>query len=90
MVRTARGEVVDWDLMRIQTTKANNVTEKVEIAAAKNDKQARRERRAKMDMARKLLQQAEAEKTAPIVQPSVSTDDESADDNGWDDSTESE
>lgn len=54
MVKTARGEMVDWDLLKIQTAEQKNVAEPVEVvdqvAIA-----ARRLARQKMDAARKLL-----------------------------------
>lgn len=64
MIKTAQGEVIDWDLLKIQTQVNNNVAEPVDVvdqAAVA----ARRQQRARMEAARKLL--AVAQEAAPVV-----------------------
>lgn len=64
MIKTAQGDVIDWDLLKIQTQVNNNVAEPVEVvdqAAVA----ARRQQRARMEAARKLL--AVAQEAAPAV-----------------------
>ncbi len=77
-VRTARGDLIDWDLLKIQSVQNNNVAEKVEIVN-RNEQLVRREQRARMEAARKLLQQAEQQKKQATVSEAQE------DDNGWDD-----
>jgi hypothetical protein len=62
MLRTATGSLVDWDLMRINADKGNNVAQKVEITLNPQSKADRRAQRAKMDAARKLLEEAQRAK----------------------------
>ena len=60
MVKSAQGQEVDWDLLKIQTQVNNNVAEPVDVvdqAAAA----ARRQQRARMEAARKLLDKAQKE-----------------------------
>jgi hypothetical protein len=64
MIKTAQGELIDWDLLKIQTQVNNNVAEPVEVvdqAAVA----ARRQQRARMEAARNLLAVAQAE--APVA-----------------------
>jgi anaerobic ribonucleoside-triphosphate reductase len=62
MIKTAQGDVIDWDLLKIQSQVNNNVAEPVEVvdhAAIA----ARRQQRARMEAARNLLAVAQAEAT---------------------------
>ena len=92
MVRSAMGQLVDWDLLRVQTAETKNVAVPVEIVN-RAEQVARRERRARLDAARTLLAQAEIQQpvaapaapaatTKPTIAESAT---EAADDNGWDD-----
>jgi hypothetical protein len=58
IVKTALGNTVDWDLMRIQAQQQNNVAEPVELAQKTTTQADRRAQRAKMEAARKLLADA--------------------------------
>ena len=87
MIRTAAGNLVDWDLIKIQTVASNNVAPKVEIQT-QSDLRARRERRARLDAARVILKQAEQNQTSPTAMDESSDIDDSP--NGWDDEIEDE
>lgn len=72
MVRTATGSLVDWDLLRISAQSGNNVAKEVDIVSAPTQA-TRRAQRAKMDAARKLLDQMAAEVEAASTQPTTPT-----------------
>lgn len=72
MIKTAQGEMIDWDLLRIQTQVNNNVAEPVEVvdhAAIA----ARRQQRARMEAARNLLAVAQAEVADVVDTPTIET-----------------
>lgn len=83
MVRTAQGNLVDWDLIKIQAAAGNNIADKLEITTAPPDIKAQRNRRAKMEAARKML--AQAEKASEVSAPASVSEQTEDDDNGWDD-----
>jgi len=63
MVKSAQGETIDWDLLKLQSQTNNNVAEPVNVvdqAAVA----ARRQQRARMEAARKLLDKAQQEAAA--------------------------
>jgi hypothetical protein len=63
MVKSAQGELIDWDLLKIQSQVNNNVAEPVEIVDQAAIA-ARRQQRAKLDAARKMLEKAQQEAVA--------------------------
>lgn len=71
MVKSAQGEMVDWDLLKIQTQVKQNVAETVEIVD-QTAVAARRQQRARLDAAKKLLDAAQKAAPAPVA-PVAST-----------------
>lgn len=63
MIKTAQGDVIDWDLLKIQSQVNNNVAEPVEVVDQAAIA-ARRQQRARMEAARNLLAVAQAEAPA--------------------------
>jgi hypothetical protein len=57
MVKSAQGQEIDWDLLKIQTQVNKNVAEPVE-AVDQVSMATRRQQRARLDAAKKLLDQA--------------------------------
>lgn len=64
LIKTAQGNVIDWDLLKIQSQVNNNVAEPVEVVDQAAIA-ARRQQRARMEAARNLL--AVAQEAAPVV-----------------------
>jgi hypothetical protein len=67
MVKSAQGLEVDWDLLKLRSEVSNNVADVVEVvdqAAVA----ARRQQRARMDAAKKLLEKAQQEIATPAVE----------------------
>lgn len=67
MVKTAQGQVLDWDLLKLQTQANNNIADPVnivdQVALA-----AKRQQRARMEAAQKMLtaQPTNNVETAPV------------------------
>jgi len=84
MVRTARGDVVDWDLLRVQMTNAGRVAEPVDVSSKRDDQIARRQRRGRLNAAQTMLKQLEdAAKATNQPQPAVTVSEVPEVDNGW-------
>lgn len=64
LIKTAQGNMIDWDLLKIQSQVNNNVAEPVEVAD-QAAVAARRQQRARMEAARTLL--ATAQEAAPTI-----------------------
>lgn len=64
LIKTAQGNVIDWDLLKIQAQVNSNVAETVEVVD-QAALVARRQQRARMEAARSLL--ATAQEAAPAV-----------------------
>jgi hypothetical protein len=58
MLKSAQGHEVDWDLLKIQSQVNNNVAEPVDVVD-QSAVAARRQQRARMEAARKLLETAQ-------------------------------
>ncbi len=85
IVRTAAGQMLDWDLLRVQIAAANNVAEKVEVTTAPPNPVDKRKRRARLEAAQQALQQAEASRpsSTPVPVSATVSDIQELDDNGW-------
>lgn len=72
MVKSAQGQLIDWELLKLQSQANNNVAETVDVvdqAAVA----ARRQQRARLDAARKLLETAQREAAAPAAEAAPTT-----------------
>lgn len=58
MVKSAQGQLVDWDLLKLQSQVSNNVADPVEVVD-QSAVAAKRQQRARMESARKLLDKAQ-------------------------------
>lgn len=70
MVKSAQGQEIDWDLLKIQTQVNKNVAEPVE-AVDQVSMATRRQQRARLDAAKKLLDQATQQASQPSVVAAV-------------------
>jgi hypothetical protein len=68
MVKSAQGQLIDWELLKLQSQVNNNVAEPVEIVDQAAIA-ARRQQRARLDAARKLLEKAQQEVATVVVEP---------------------
>lgn len=84
IVRTARGDMVDWDLLRVQLAGTKSVTPVLEVASKRNETLDRRARRSRLNAAQNALKQAEDLKKAVDAAAAVS-EASTVDDNGWED-----
>lgn len=66
MVKSAQGQLVDWDLLKLQSQVSNNVADPVEVVD-QSAVAAKRQQRARMESARKLLDKVQ--QAAPTADP---------------------
>ena len=64
MVKSAQGQMIDCDLLKLQSQTNSNVAAPVDIVD-QSTVAARRQQRVRLDAARKLLEKAQEESTAP-------------------------